>query len=298
MNLCPGLSEVDRISIGQREQANTDNNTNSLPMQKSWNRSPFALVLLLSLLILSSCENRRIRIAETTSDSRKGIAAVKKLKDEETLAHIVYRANDSLVARAAAEKLTDQVLLFGIASMDSSARTGRENAYRYADEKLSHPSILQLVAAFDSVPKGRSYFLRSAITPAIRILMDPDVISVVGEIAAVSVFWDAREAPYFWSNGLTSTLRGELFHFMIELRNGTCLSETWQTIWPETTSASGTDLGFLSCEISLGNFIKPVLDVLSPGVLEKIAWSDDPTIREIIFRKLGWVNEFGEWQKH
>ena len=219
------------------------------------------------------------------------LAAVAKLTDQDLLAKIALEAKDWSVLRlAAVEKLTDQALLAKIALEDE--KRVREAAVKVLidqaalgkiavdNENWRVRLILKVIQAFDSVPTEHRERLIAEVLPALRVLSDPAVVSVIGDIVSVKTDWKSSSALYI----VGGTKRGERFTCSVKVRNlPESLSHIWSTSFPQETR----DLGFESADVNAGDLLKPAFDRLSPAALAKYAVEDeDWGVRQAAVEKL------------
>jgi hypothetical protein len=216
-------------------------------------------------------------------------AAVEKLTDQAALAKIALEDKSGSVRRTAVKKLTDQDLLAKVAleawyrdvriaavkKLADQAALGKVAA---DDEDWRVRLIFKVIRAYDSVPtEYRERLIRERliadVLPAIRILSDPVVVSVIGDIVTVKTYWESTNASY-----TGGTKHGEEFTCSIKVRNlPTSLSHTWSTYYPYITDS----LGFESADVNAGDLLGPAFDRLSQAALAKIAQEDkDEDVRK------------------
>jgi hypothetical protein len=195
-------------------------------------RGFFALLLIgVSAIFLDGCikSYNPSKIALTTTDCTKGIAAVEYMTDQAVLEQVAQDALCSDVRQSAVEKLTNQNVIAKIAITDSVF-----SVISKAIDKLSDPTLLagiafdktswlafsrlnnaeilktmsaerkdknvqliyKFIRAFDYIPlKHRERFLND-LFPVICILNDPDVTAKIGEIENIVAVWTPVSEHY------------------------------------------------------------------------------------------------------
>lgn len=251
-----------------------------------------ALAFCSIIAILYGCQDRWIRIAETTDNTLRGISAINKIKNEDKLFEIASASNDSLIALAAVKRISNELFLASIAFMDSSSRAGRENACQYARQRISNSSVLKMISAGDSIPNFRRSWLLHYMLPAMEILMNPEVSNLIGVVDSVTFKWDSISMNYYFGQS-TVTFNGERLTCVIDINNNIKLSQSWESAWPDTLTNTGWIPNFVPCEVDLGNFLLPVIKILPTEVLEELSIIDDHLIREKIELQLGWIDKYG-----
>jgi len=237
------------------------------------------------------------KIATTGSHlfSSTRLAAIKKLTDQSLLAKIIVENTIQGVREAAFETLTDQSLLAKLALEDEGL-----DVHEAAISRLTEPAMLarlsttngdgrtqlihKLILAFDNVPDEHRVRLINSILPAVRVLSDPEIVNIVGEIVSVRTIWSSRSASYWGVKAKGGNKSGELFKCSVKLKNlSESLSHTWSTFFPTSTS----HLAFEFAKINAGDILGPAFERLPQSLLTKIAVKDgDSTVRIAAIEKL------------
>jgi hypothetical protein len=207
------------------------------------------------------------------SDDQVRLAAIDRLTDQTILAEIAI-ADKLNMSLAALEKVTDQFLLAKIASKVGYWDVNPIS--KIAIAKLTDPTFMKIIDALKSVPIEHRPRIMAAILPAIRVLSEPEVINIVGEIISIKTYWSSKSQTYcvVGSSGIRGypEMPGERFKCTIELKNQTSpLSYTWQTSFPESTMS----YWFRPAEINAGDLLVPVFERLSHDFLINKAYNDD-----------------------
>ena len=231
------------------------------------------------------------RVALEDKDTSVRKEAIKSLTDQAVLAKIALEDESDFVREAAIKKLNDQTVLAKIAIEDGNPSVRRKAFQSLIDLTLSAKStdkkedkgvqlIQKVIRAFDNVPDRDRARLMDGISPAIRVLSDPEVENVLGEIVSINTRWSRMSVNY----APLGIMYGESFLCSIKLKNLTePLSHSWSSDFPPWTSS----LSFQTASVNAGDLLEPAFEVLSHPVLRRIALEDeDEDVREAAVKKL------------
>jgi len=169
------------------------------------------------------------KIALTTTDCGKGIAAVEYMTDQAILELVAQKALCVNVRQTAVEKLTNQVVIAKIALTDSSfsvistaidklrdpsllANITFERTSWLAFHRLNNEEMLKIMStekkdknvqliykfihAFAGIPQNHKDRLMTELLAVICILNDPDVTTKIGEIENIVIGWTPISEQY------------------------------------------------------------------------------------------------------
>jgi hypothetical protein len=230
-----------------------------------------------------------VRDAATKELTRQGLDSVGKLalSNKEALAQIAMETNYEQVAMAAVKKIYDPSLLAQIAlenkfsNVTKSALiklTGSGMPATVTTEKDDEDMNLMnnLIKAFIKIPQEHSIRLMDRTISIIRLLKDPEVVKVTGEILDINVSWEQASQSYTETlndknMGYAGTKPGEKFTCTIKLAKlSRPLSHTWTTKFLNSEGSRLTIKDFRSADIYIGDIFAPVIIYLSQATLKYI----------------------------
>jgi hypothetical protein len=149
--------------------------------------------------------------------------------------------------------------------------------------------ILKIKSAFDSVPTEHRERLMKEVLPAIRVLINPAVVSEVGEIVSIGTEWNKKIQSYSYVLGGSGAggMPGEIFTCSIKVQKlPEPLSHTWETSFPERTIISVEN--FIPAEINAADLLTKLFNkITNKKVLADIARNDkDSDVRKAAVEKL------------
>jgi hypothetical protein len=231
--------------------------------------SAFAIKILLTPFACHIADP--FEVAFKAADTKNGIVAVEKVKDQCLLAQLALVSFEGSVRVAALSKITDQYLIAKIAitSYDSILKN-------IALRMLSHDSISGFVRQLRT--RSPNKYIESdlsALLPVIRILGYPEIINKVGKISSVEISWSEKTQIYTitGSNPSTELCKGEILNISIRFsENELILKERWEAKFPKSVDLAGPKgITFFPVSRYTGDRPKPVLDCLTQSEIITVA---------------------------
>jgi hypothetical protein len=280
------------------------------------------LLIVSTAFILSSCNRDHKEIAINTKSRGKAIRALKKIEDSTMILQVALQAKyndinvlamdrlsqyrlkklaleheDSYFKRYAVEKITDQTFLARLALYDKDivvsgeALNNIKRTFFYPAEPDRDLNIaIRIRNAIEVIPNGYSERNRivDSLLPAIQFLNEPEIREFVGDIDSIQMFYQDISETYHYANtpgsGVTGIKHGEVFAIkMIFNKTGLTIAEEWKSALPYITS----DYSFLPADITSGELLKSLFDILPESLLAKATLNENRSIREYALKESG-----------
>lgn len=250
------------------------------------------------------------KIALTTTDCGKGVAAVEDITDQAVLERVAQKALCDDIRQTAVEKLSNQLVLSTIALTDSSLNVRStainklndpsiladitfERASWMAFERLNNEEMLKIMStenndknvqliykfirAFSSIPQDHRDRLVIQFFDVLCTLNDPSVITKIGEIESIVIDWTPVRERY----RKTTPGSDRYYTGPIKMVNGEKIKCTITVrksgdkfnlshTWISDFPNSVSSDYFIEADINAGDLIIPVLDKLSQQELINI----------------------------
>jgi hypothetical protein len=278
------------------------------------------LISLCIITLFICCNSDNVKIATTTKSRQKAIRALKRINDSTDLLYVTLNAEYNDIDRLAMKRLSqfrlksivlenenyyfrqeavsiiiDSIFLAQIALHDTNLQVSSAAMLNIKPIILvpyEHDNDYNIAVKFrraiECVPNEYSFRERiiDSILPAIQLLHQ-DIVNIVGNIDTIRMKYLELSETYYKNGmevmGKTGTKFGEAFLINIVFEKGYSISKSWESRFPVMTS----DYSFLRANISSGDIIEEIIDILPKTCLIKISSNGNRGIRESAKNQLG-----------